>query len=136
MTTLEKLPVPRVPRADRRPVPDPRGSRTALAAVPPRALERAPPRALAALFGAPARLHDKDTLMNTALGATRYASPPHRRSADLLDRLALRVGVALVAWSRRERRLPLSHADVVALRRERADLLERERRHQLLRLPR
>jgi len=134
VTTLEKLPVPRILRADRRPVPDPRGSRTASAAVPPRALERAPPRAPAALFGAPARLHDKDILMNTALGATRYAPPPPRRLTGPIDRLALRVGVELVAWSRRERRLPLRHADVVALRRERADLLERERRQQLLRL--
>ena len=74
--------------------------------------------------------------MNTALGATRYAHASHRLSAGLLDRLALRVGVALVAWSRRERHLPLRHADVLALRRERADLLERERWQQLLRLGR
>lgn len=74
--------------------------------------------------------------MNTALRAARYAHPPHRRLAGLLDRLALRIGVALVAWSRRERRPPLDHADVAALCRERADLLERERRQQLLRLGR
>ncbi|MWV60670.1 hypothetical protein [Rathayibacter sp. VKM Ac-2754] len=73
--------------------------------------------------------------MNTALGATALARP-RRRTAGLLDRLALRLGVALVAWSRRDRRLPLTHADVAALRRERADLLERERRYRLLNTPR
>ncbi|QHC65444.1 hypothetical protein GSU68_01840 [Rathayibacter sp. VKM Ac-2759] len=73
--------------------------------------------------------------MNTALGASTLARP-RRRTTDLLDRLALRLGVALVAWSRRDRRRPLTHADVAALRRERADLLERERRYRLLNTPR
>ncbi|SMH42563.1 hypothetical protein SAMN06295885_2013 [Rathayibacter oskolensis] len=70
--------------------------------------------------------------MNTSLGATALARLPRRRTLGLLDRLALRLGVALVAWSRRDRRLPLTQADVAALRRERADLLDRERRHRLL----
>lgn len=72
--------------------------------------------------------------MNTAatLVARSTARTTARRTSSLLDRLALRLGVALVAWSRRDRRLPLTHDDVTALRRERADLQERERRHRLV----
>lgn len=72
--------------------------------------------------------------MNTAatLVARSTARRPARRTSGLLDRLALRLGVALVTWSRRERRRPLTHDDVTALRRERAELRERERHHRLL----
>ncbi|ROQ04528.1 hypothetical protein EDF54_2737 [Rathayibacter sp. PhB93] len=72
--------------------------------------------------------------MNTA--ATLVARLPRPRLAQLLDRLALRAGIALVAWSTRERRLPPTHAEVTALRHERAHLEDRERRTALQRLPR
>ncbi|QHC57554.1 hypothetical protein [Rathayibacter sp. VKM Ac-2760] len=72
--------------------------------------------------------------MNTA--ATLVARLPRSGTARLLDRLALRLGIALVAWSTRERRLPPTHAEVAALRHERAALEERERRTALLRTPR
>jgi hypothetical protein len=72
--------------------------------------------------------------VNTA--ATLVARLPRPRTARLLDRLALRAGIALVAWSTRERRLPPTHGEVAALRRERAALHERERRTALQRIPR
>ncbi|PWJ61978.1 hypothetical protein B0H03_1131, partial [Rathayibacter iranicus NCPPB 2253 = VKM Ac-1602] len=73
-------------------------------------------------------LTGKDTLVNATTGATALPRPRLMRH---VDSLALSLGMALVRWSRRHHRRPLTAAEVTALRRERTELRDREQHRRL-----
>ena len=55
------------------------------------------------------------------------AATPRRRRVGLVDRLALRLGVALITWSRRSYKAPPTREELTLLREQQRELEARER---------
>jgi hypothetical protein len=65
--------------------------------------------------------------------------PPRSNSRSTINsivHLPERIRITLISSRSHSRRAPATHDDIAALRRERADLLERERAQQFLHIPR